>query len=121
MTSTIWGLKDWLSGFALPVYDAQDVPYDARLPYITIPLKEPEYNQPTSFYINVWYRTGANDELTAKVDEIIRTVGVGVRIPCPGGLLALWPEPQLVQYQVQGDVRSAYISLSLNAYHCPGV
>ena len=48
MTSTLWALKDWLSGFGLPVYEAQDVPHGAALPYITIPLKEPEHNQPTT-------------------------------------------------------------------------
>ena len=114
-------LNKWFQQFMLPVYLESDVPDGAELPYITLPLREPEWNKQTSYHFSVWYRTTSNVALLAKADEISGAVGQGVRIPCVGGCLVLWPDTPLVQVMVDGDYRSAYISLILNAYYMPGM
>lgn len=121
MMSTARALADWFSQFNLPVYHEGDVPDDAQLPYITLPLKEPEWDQKTAFHFSIWYRTTSNVAPISKADEIAQAVGTGVRIPCDGGCLVLWPDTPLIQTMVNGDYRSEYISLILNAYHMPGI
>jgi hypothetical protein len=120
MTSTAHSLFQWLSAFGWPVYQANDVPADAELPYITCSVSEPEHDQKASFYIQCWDRSKSNSSVLAKADEIVREIGVGLRVRQDGGWLVLWPESPLVQLMPDGDVRSAYINLSINAYHCPG-
>ena len=120
MMETAKALSKWLAQFGLPVYLAQDIPDEAELPYITIPLTEPEWRQQASFYIQVWYRTKSNVEPLGKADEIAGTIGEGIRIPFVGGTVVLWPASPLIQMLVDGDVRSAYINLFINSYHMPG-
>lgn len=121
MMSTAKALSQWLSQFGLPVYLFADVPDDAVVPYITIPLNEPEWDKKASFYIQPWYRSTSNLDLIAKADEITAAIGRGVVIDCAGGHIAIWPETPLTQLMVDGDFRSVYINLSINAYHMPGV
>ena len=120
MMKTAQALNAWLQRFGLPVYLAQDVPDEAELPYITIPLSEPEWRFQSSFYIQVWYRTRSNVEPITKADEIVAAIGEGVRIPFEGGVIVLWPSSPLIQTLVDGDYRSAYINLAINSYHLPG-
>lgn len=120
MMKAAQALDAWLSRFNLPVYLAQNVPDDAELPYITIPLNQPEWSRQATFYIQPWYYTTSNAQPIAKADEIIGEIGEGVRIPFDGGVIVLWPESPLIQLLVDGDVRSAYINLSINVYQMPG-
>jgi hypothetical protein len=120
MMKTAAALSTWLSRFGLPVYLAQDVPDGAELPYMTVPLSEPEWNRQGSYYIQVWYRTKSNAQPITKADEIVGEIGEGVRIPFDGGIVVLWPSTPLIQMLVDGDVRSAYINLAINSYHMPG-
>ena len=120
MTSTMTALFGWLRQFGLPVYDENDVPEDAELPYITAPSKDPAWDEKATYYIEAWYYTKSNAPVADKADEIAAAIGTGVRIPCAGGLLVLWPETPLTQIIVEGNVRRAYINCLLNAYHCPG-
>lgn len=121
MMATARALTDWFSQFGIGVYLDGDVPDDAQAPYMTIPLKEPEWSRPTAYQFNVWYRTTSNVEPLSKADEIIAAVGVGVRIPCDGGVLVLWPDNPLVYAMTDEDYRGAHINLVLNAYKMPGV
>ena len=121
MIATARALSQWLQQFGLPVYTVDDVPDDAVVPYITIPLNEPEWDQKASFYIQPWYRSVSNLDLMQKADEITAAIGRGVVIPCAGGHIAIWPENPLQQLMVDGDFRSIYINLSINAYHMPGI
>ena len=54
MTSAVQALSEWFSQFNLPVYLNSDVPDEAELPYITIPLSFPEYDKKASFAIPMW-------------------------------------------------------------------
>lgn len=115
-------LKTFFSGFGLPAYQEGTVPDDVSLPYITFSLNAPEWNQKASLYAQVWDRTTSNMRLIQLADRITAEIGQEKRIPLDdAGYLVIWPETPLIQIMADGDYRSAYISLSMNAYHMPGV
>ena len=113
-------LKTFASGFGLPAYANGSVPDPVELPYITFPVVEPEWNKKASFYIQICHRSTTNTELLAKADQICREVGTGIIISMESGYLAIYQESPLIQLLVDGDFRSVYINLSINAYHVPG-
>lgn len=114
-------LKSFASGFGLPAYAIGSIPDPVELPYITFPVVEPEWSQKASFYLQVWYRSTSNIELLNKADEIAASIGAGINIHLDSGHLIIYPETPLIQVLVDGDFRSAYINLSINAYHMPGL
>lgn len=120
MKATAKALKSFVGGFGLPAYTTQSVPKDVQAPYLTYPLVEPEWNQKATFYIQGWFRTTSNEELTSYADEIIREVGTGITINTESGYLVIYPESPLCQMTVDGDYRSFYINLSINVYQMPG-
>lgn len=122
MTKTAQTLAEWFAGFNLPVYLDSDVPDGAELPYITIPLTDPYWDRKASFQFNIWYRTTSNLPPMQKADEILAAVNEGIRLYFDGGLLVLRIDPDTpTQIMVDGDYRCARVSLTLNAYHLPGV
>ena len=120
MRAAAKALKTFVSSFGLPAYTVESVPDDVSVPYLTYPLTEPEWSQKSSFYIQGWYRTRSNTELSAKADEIVREIGTGVTITTDSGYLVIYPESPLVQLMVDGDYRSFYINLSINVFQMPG-
>ena len=114
-------LKTFFSGFGLNAYQENTVPSDAAMPYITFSLNVPEWNQKASNYARVWDKTRSNTGLIKKADQITAAIGEMKSIAFEGGYLVIWPETPLTQILVDGDVRSAYINLSINAYNMPGV
>lgn len=123
MIGTAEALYGFLSGFGIPAYSEYTVPDGAELPYIIFPLKEPEWDQPTTYSIRVYYRSQNSNRATlAKADEIAAAVGAGQILPCEGGCLALYTDHPLIQeLPPEDDVRGALINLQLHAYHMPGV
>ena len=117
MLAVAQALSGWFAQFDLPVYVNTDIPDEATVPYITIPLKVPEWDKPTSFPVSVWYRTRSNLSVMAKSDEIVQAVGTGVRIPCTDGIIVIYPDNPLQQIMVDGDYRSIYMLFTINAYH----
>ena len=113
-------LKTFVGGFGLPAYTTDTVPDDVSAPYLVYPLKEPEWNQKTTWYIQGWFRTTSNDELTSTADEIVKEIGTGITITTDSGYLVIYPETPLVQLMTDGDYRSFYISLSINVFQMPG-
>ena len=120
MKATAIALKTFVGSFGLPAYTADSVPDDVSVPYLTYPLTEPEWNQKASFYIQGWFRSSSNTELTEKADEIISAIGTGININTASGYLVIYPDSPLVQTLVDGDIRSFYINLSINVYQMPG-
>ncbi|MBR4352709.1 MAG: hypothetical protein IKQ01_06525 [Bacteroidales bacterium] len=115
-------LKTFFSGFSIPAYAEGSVPDDVTTPYITFSLSVPEWNTKASLYAQVWDRTTSNAGIIRKADEITEAIGQGRKINLvDGGYLVIWPESPLIQIRADGDFRSAYINLSVNAYHLPGV
>ena len=113
-------LKDFFSGFDLPAYAVNSVPDDVELPYITYSIAQPEWDQKASLYAQVWDRTRSNETILRVADEITAAIGVEKIIDLDAGYLVIWPETPLIQLMADGDIRSAYINLSVNAYHMPG-
>lgn len=114
-------LKTFFSGFGLPAYAENSVPDDVQLPYITYSVSIPEWNQKASMYAQVWDRTRSNEGIIQRADQITAAIGEKLRLPIVGGYLVIWPETPLIQIMTDGDFRSAYINLSVNAYHLPGL
>ena len=59
-----------------------------------------------------------------KADQITEDIGEIKRLPFEGGLVVIWPESPKVQIMVDPNdrmLRYAYISLSINSYHMPGI
>ena len=121
MYQTAAALKTFFSGFGLPAFAEDSVPDNASLPYITYSVSDPEWNRKATMYARVWDRTTSNTGISMKADEILAEIGEGIRIPLEGGHLVIWPENPITQIRVDGDFRYAYINLSVNAYHMPGV
>lgn len=121
MYQTASALKEFFSGFDLPAYSSESVPEDVELPYITYSLAEPEWNQKATMYAQVWDRSRSNSLILRVADQITAEIGSGLKIPIDDGYLVIWPESPLIQVMVDGDYRSAYINLSINAYHVTGV
>lgn len=120
MYQTAKALKEFFSGFGLPAYTTDSVPDDVELPYIAYSLSEPEWGQKATMYAQVWDRTRSNAGIMQKADQITAAIGEGYIIPIESGYLVIWPETPLIQLMTDGDFRSAYINLSINAYHTPG-
>ena len=115
-------LKVFFGGFGVPAYQEGSVPDDVALPYITYSQQAPEWDQKATLYAQVWDRTTSNTGIIQLADRITAAIGQEKRIPLEGdGYLVLWPETPLIQMMTDGDYRSAYINLSMNAYHLPGV
>lgn len=124
MRKAVQALNAYLNGFGLDAYAEDTVPDNAELPYITYRVVEPEWNRKTTFYVIVWYRTTSNAVVLEKSDQITGDIFDGKKLPFDGGVLMLWPESPKVQIMVnQNDktVRGAYINLSMNSYHAPGI
>ncbi len=114
-------LKSFASSFGLPAYATGSVPDPVEVPYIVFPVPTPEWSQKTSFYFHIWHRTTSNTELFEIADRMCAEIGTGKIIDLPDGYLAIWPSTPLQQLMVDGDYRSVYINLLINAYHVPGV
>lgn len=121
MQSTAKAVYEFFNSFGLDAYDINAVPDDAKLPYITYMVNEPEWNRQATAYAQVWYRTKSRATVNAKADQIVAAIGTGVRLDCDGGYVVIWPESPLVQPIANDDVLGAYINLSINAYHMPGM
>ena len=118
MTQTAQALKSFFSGFGIPAYSETSVPDDVQLPYITYPIKEPEWRQPTSFYIVLWCRTKGYADALTKADQILAAIGEGARIPTNDGIVVIRPETPLFQEvkDADNDTKALYINLQLNAF-----
>ena len=124
MRKAIQALDTYLNGFGLDAYAEDTVPDNAQFPYITYRPVDPEWHQKTTFFVRVWFRSTRNAELLEKADQITEDIGEMKRLPFDGGMVVIWPETPKVQIMVNPNdrmVRYAYISLSINSYHMPGV
>lgn len=122
MLNTADTLKTFFSSFDLPAYTLDSVPDDVTLPYITFPLTEPEWNEQASFYCQVWYPKKRLATLLTKADQIVAAIGEMKEFEFANGkgYLVLYPSTPLIQILSDDYSQSAYIMLSINAYHLPG-
>ena len=120
MLKTAETLKTFYSGFGLPAYTLQSVPDEVDLPYITFPLSEPEWNQQTNTYLQIWYPKNRLEDLLTKADQVVAAIGLMKKFDLPEGYLVLYPTTPMIQILSDEGSQSAYISLLMNAYHLPG-
>lgn len=120
MLNTAQTLKNFFGGFGVPAYTLESVPDEVTLPYITYPLTEPEWDRQASFYCQIWYPKNNLGSLLQKADEIVAAIGTMKQLKQPGGYLVIYPSSPLIQILTDEDTQSAYILLSINAYHMPG-
>ena len=122
MIKTAQTLTAWFSRFGVPVFLENDVPDGAEPPYITIPLKDPDWRKQVSYQIMIWDRTTSNIGLINRADAIANAVGEGVRLPFDGGMLVLRIDTDTpAQVSADDDFRYLRLAFTLNAYHLPGV
>ena len=122
MRNTAATLKTFFGGFGIPAYSETSVPDDVQLPYITYPIKEPWWNQPTSFYIVLWSRTNGYADVLTKADQIKAAIGEGVSLEADGGWVVIRPDNPLTQEMKdnENDIKALYINLQLNAFRKAG-
>ena len=121
MYRTIAALKTYFSGFGLPAYAKGSVPDDVTTPYIVFSAAVPNRDTPGSLYLQIWDRTTSNDLIIRKADEITGDIGQCKNIPIEGGYVVIRPENSLIDIQVAGDFRYAYVNLTVSALHLPGI
>lgn len=120
MLRTAETLKAFFGGFGIPAYKENSVPDDIKLPYITFPLIEPEWDESASYYCQVWYKRKQVEALLMKADEIVGAIGEGIVFDQDGGYVALYPSSPLIQTLTDEDTDRAYLNLIIRAYHMPG-
>ena len=122
MRNTAATLKTFFSGFGIPAYSETSVPNDVQLPYITYPIKEPRWSQPTTFYIVLWCRTKGYADALAKADQIQAAIGEGVSLESDGGWVVIRPDNPFIQEMKddKNDTKALYINLQLNAFRKAG-
>ena len=67
-------------GFGLPAYDANTVPSDAVLPYITYEVSTGKLDDTINMTASLWYRSTRWDEVSKKAAQIAQEI-VGMRSP----------------------------------------
>lgn len=118
MTETATALYSFYSGFGIDAYPESNVPENAKLPYITYTVIEPDWRNAASHQARVWYRSESYKGINAKVDEITRAVGELVMLPTANGYVAIRPADPLVQYQpiANPEIKVAYLNFQINSY-----
>jgi hypothetical protein len=79
----------WAS-FGLPAYDEQIVPKGAKLPYITYETATASLDEPLMLSASLWYSSESWAGVTAKANEIERTVNPFYVLPTDGGRLVIF-------------------------------
>ena len=120
MLKTAETLKTFFSGFDIPAYAENSLPETLKLPYITYPIIEPEWDEQASYYCQVWYQKKKLGDLLAKADQIVAAIGEGAVFEQDGGYVAIYPSTPLVQTLTDDDSQRVYINLIIRAYHLPG-
>lgn len=120
MINTAATLKTFFSGFDIPAYAEDSVPDNINLPYITYPLREPEWNSQSTYFCQIWYKKKQLEKLLQKADQVVAAIGEGLIIDQTEGMIVLYPSTPLIQILTDEDSQRAYINLIMNAYHTAG-
>lgn len=70
----------WAS-FGIDAYDANTVPDDASLPYITYNEILASFDSPVTLTATIWYRSNSWVDISRKAEEIARFVSEGYLLP----------------------------------------
>ena len=118
ISKIVTALYTFFSGFGLDAYPEDTVPDDAQLPYITYSISIPDWENPTSLYANVYYRSASFAGISAKVGEIDEAIGPGAVIPLDDGAIWLYKGTPFAQFMpMAGDpnLKRMYLNMSMQA------
>lgn len=119
MTEIDQALLGFFSGFNLPVYREDDVPYGVKAPYITVSVSQPTWDAAAPIYAHVWYRSASYAAIDAKVDQIAEAIGhSGVSIPTATGCVWLYRANPFAQHRkMAGDptLQCVYLNMTVQA------
>lgn len=117
MTKT-QALQKFFSSFGLTAYQEDSVPSgeDAPgFPYLTYTVATDSIGNDVPLNMDLWYRGSSWSPANNKVDEISRSIGSGVFLPCDGG--SIWIKKGSPFAQSMGDpaddlIKRKYINLT---------
>ena len=128
MRQTAMALKSFLSQFGVPAYSETSVPDELELPYITYPIREPEWREQATFYSVIWCRTNGYEQALGLADSIMAAIHDGARLETENGYVILYPANPFCQEmtgetesQTDEDTKGLYINMTMNSYHVAGV
>lgn len=78
-------IQHFWESFNIPAYDAQSVPKDAELPYITYEAQTGSLDGVLSLTSSIWYRGSSWTDVCNKADEIDAYLNNGITIPLDDG------------------------------------
>lgn len=118
MTQTARALQSFFGSFGIPAYVEYSLPDDAKMPYITYELAEPDWRGSHAEHARVWYNSNSFSEIASKIDEIKAAIGNGVSIPTENGAIYLYADDDFCQFQPMDEpkIKCAYLSFVLQCY-----
>lgn len=103
MDDVATALHNFFGGFGLPDYVEYNEDEDAKLPYITHQLIQPDWGVNQSLMAKLWYNDSLFTRITAKVKEIRKALGEGVSFTLDDGVMYLWADSNWAQNYTTDD------------------
>lgn len=110
-------LYQFFSSFDIAAYPAEDVPDNAKFPWLTYELVTGAWGDVAGITVNLWYYSESNVEINAKAKELSSAIGLGGKVVrCDGG--AIWikrgsPWCQSVRDDTDNKIKRRYINITL--------
>lgn len=115
-TNVMGTLYDYFNQF-LPAYIENQVPSDAKYPYITYTVSYANEFEDNLIQCRIWTKSDTTFEVRKYADQIAENVGNGVLFKCrEGGTLWVKSGSPFIQFITDEDItiKSAYINLNTN-------
>ena len=90
-------LQSFWSSFGLTAYDANTVPDDAVMPYITYEAGTADFDEKFLRTASLWYRSNSWSEISKKAEAISDYIGGGAGVAYTGGRLWITKESPFAQ------------------------
>ena len=107
-------IQGFWSQFGIPAYDANTVPKDATMPYITYNLSTGKLGDVLPMNASLWYQSYSWDDISKKAELIAHTIGYGYQISkIDGGYIWITQGSPFAQRMADpdSDVRRIYINV----------
>lgn len=112
-------LYSFWNSFGIPAYPEYNIPDDVEMPYITYEITESDWRTATGMHARVWYRDTSYVPISTMLDRISDRIGEGLSLEFDDGFMTLFKDSQFIQfqpYEVDDEVKIAYLSLIQNVY-----
>ena len=107
-------IQSFWSSYDLPAYDEQDLPDDAKMPYITYNASVDNIGNNLVHSGSLWYRSGSWKDISLKCAEIADDIGYGFKtIKVDGGYMYIRRGTPFAQRMKDEDdkVKRIYINI----------